>query len=365
MKAKISIIMPIYNSEQYLEKAINTVLNQSFSDFELILVDDGSSDHSGEICDNYSKSDSRVVVIHKENGGICSARNTGMSAAQGEYIMFMDNDDALDIDTMKDNYELMQKHQADWIKFGKMEILIQKGNVLKSRATCFVEKEYNDKQILGNLLSLKKQDIMTFVWDSLFKRNIIIENGIIFDAEFKQGNEDIDFCEQYAKYAKRLFVNSKCYYTHYTRIGVSASSKYSRQKIDSYIYLLRKCNARYKDYKIDINECKEDYVYIITKQIVANICEKLNYAGNQLTAKEKCNIMKEIKASPEFSMFNALKKINTKEFSKKIYIYYWLFSNGKYRLLLWFDKYSRKIVYLIRKFKGLLFGKRRKGSFAE
>ena len=92
----LSIIIPIYNVEKYLEETLKTVLAQTFNDFELILVDDGSTDGSGEICDKYAEKDSRIKVIHKENNGVSEARNTGVAAAKGEYIGFVDSDDIIE-----------------------------------------------------------------------------------------------------------------------------------------------------------------------------------------------------------------------------------------------------------------------------
>ena len=173
MEIKISIIMPIYNAEKYLRQAIESVLNQTYVDFELILVNDGSVDESGNICDEYSEKDSRVKVIHKENGGICSARNAGMCAAQGNYIMFMDNDDILTENTLQENYELLINYDADWVKFGKGEILIQGDKKLKQRDTSFKEGIYNNNEIMNKFMMLKKMDVMTFVWDPIFKKDIL------------------------------------------------------------------------------------------------------------------------------------------------------------------------------------------------
>ena len=90
---KVSIIVPVYNTEEYLSECIESILDQSFTDFELLLINDGSIDKSGKICDEYAKKDSRIVVIHKENGGVSSARNKGIEIAQGEWISFIDADD--------------------------------------------------------------------------------------------------------------------------------------------------------------------------------------------------------------------------------------------------------------------------------
>ena len=95
---KLSIIVPVYKVEQYINKCIDSILNQTFTDFELILVDDGSPDNCGKICDEYAQKDERVRVIHKENGGVSSARNLGIDEAKGEYVSFIDPDDWIDLD---------------------------------------------------------------------------------------------------------------------------------------------------------------------------------------------------------------------------------------------------------------------------
>ena len=106
---KISIIVPVYNCEKYISNCINSVLEQSFKDFELILVDDGSSDRSFEICESFAKKDSRVRAIHQPNSGVSRARNIGLDEAKGEYIGFVDGDDCVD----KEMYERLYKNLAD------------------------------------------------------------------------------------------------------------------------------------------------------------------------------------------------------------------------------------------------------------
>ena len=97
---KFSIIVPVYDVEDYIEKCINSILSQSYGDFELILVDDGSPDNCPAICDSYSKKDKRIIVIHKNNGGLSSARNSGLAVAQGEYCWMIDSDDYISPDAL-------------------------------------------------------------------------------------------------------------------------------------------------------------------------------------------------------------------------------------------------------------------------
>lgn len=109
----ISVIIPVYNVEKYIYKCVSSVYNQSFQDFEIILVDDGSQDLSGWYCDNYARRDNRTHVIHKKNGGLSEARNVGIDVAQGEYYMFLDSDDWIDKDMLEVLYKLVKNEKAD------------------------------------------------------------------------------------------------------------------------------------------------------------------------------------------------------------------------------------------------------------
>jgi glycosyltransferase involved in cell wall biosynthesis len=110
---EISIIVPVYDVEKYLKKCVDSILNQTFKDFELILVDDGSPDNSGAICDQYAEKDSRVRVIHKENGGLSDARNAGIEVARGKYLGFVDSDDFVNEDMYKQLYTSIIENNAD------------------------------------------------------------------------------------------------------------------------------------------------------------------------------------------------------------------------------------------------------------
>lgn len=110
---KISIIIPVYKVENYLERCVESVLNQTHQNLEIILVDDGSPDRCGKMCDLYSQKDNRIKVIHKENGGLSDARNVALDIATGDYIGFVDSDDYVEEDMFKTLYQLAEKYQAD------------------------------------------------------------------------------------------------------------------------------------------------------------------------------------------------------------------------------------------------------------
>ena len=113
----VSVVIPVYNVEKYLAECVDSVMNQSYSDYEIILVDDGATDSSGQMCDAYALRDSRIRVIHQANGGLSAARNTGLDAAQGEYIYFLDSDDYIELHSLADLIALAQKENADVVFF--------------------------------------------------------------------------------------------------------------------------------------------------------------------------------------------------------------------------------------------------------
>lgn len=122
MGRKLSVIVPVYNVEQYLSRCVDSILGQSFSDLEVILVNDGSRDGSGGICDSYARRDPRVRVIHKENGGLSSARNVGIDAAEGEYLAFVDSDDWIEQDCYETMLALTEKYGADLVCAGRYDV---------------------------------------------------------------------------------------------------------------------------------------------------------------------------------------------------------------------------------------------------
>ena len=122
-----SVIVPIYKVEKYLKKCIDSILEQSFKDFELILVDDGSPDNCPQICDEYAKNDSRIKVVHKKNGGLVSARNVGIQTAIGDYICYVDGDDWIHEDTLKNLYnEAIKDYSPDMVVFGIVKLYSNK-----------------------------------------------------------------------------------------------------------------------------------------------------------------------------------------------------------------------------------------------
>lgn len=167
---KLSIIVPVYKVEKYLDKCIKSILAQTFSDYELILVDDGSPDRCGEVCDEWAEKDARIRVIHKENGGLSDARNVGIDAAQGEYIGFVDSDDYIREDMFEVLAANMEKYEADISMCGYVDTY-EDGRTLGRRETddstiyIWDRKEAIHQVLLGKLLSVH-------AYTKLYKRRL-------------------------------------------------------------------------------------------------------------------------------------------------------------------------------------------------
>lgn len=167
MKDLISIIVPVYNVEEYLEKCIDSILNQTYKNLEIILIDDGSSDNSANICDQYEKKDSRVKVIHKKNSGMSDARNTGMKIANGEYIGFVDSDDYIKQDMIENLYNLLKKNKAD-ISICAYELLDKN----KKPSAKLNGKIYSFNNIDAIQELLKSKLITSHCWNKLYKKQL-------------------------------------------------------------------------------------------------------------------------------------------------------------------------------------------------
>ena len=147
----ISVLMPVYNVEKYLEKTLESVKNQTYTDFEVIMVDDGSTDSSGQLCDKWTQEDSRFRVIHTENKGVSAARNTALSLVRGEYIFFMDSDDFIEPETFEELLDTLHKNEADMV-MGNLFYTDNNGNMLDELNSASPVKD----EILTNTQYLKK-----------------------------------------------------------------------------------------------------------------------------------------------------------------------------------------------------------------
>lgn len=217
-KTIVSIIIPVYNAQQYIAKCIDSVISQSYINWELILVDDGCTDKSGEICDKYAQKDKRIKVFHKKNGGVSSARNTGISEAVGEWLYFIDSDDFIDSDTLsksiKKNVEI-----PDLIVHGLVNDYIYNG---KSCSLLYKKIEDNDyKEIIEftDRYGLLKGPVC-----KLFRHSIVKENKLFFDESICYG-EDTKFSFEYLQKCKSIAFVPEHFYHYCFRLEGSLTKR--------------------------------------------------------------------------------------------------------------------------------------------
>ncbi len=179
---KFSIISPIYKVEKYLPSFINCIFNQNFEDFEVILVDDGSPDQSGSLCDVFAKKDCRLKVIHKENGGVSSARNKGIDAAIGDWILFFDPDDTFPSNTLETLSKVITLHpEIELVLFNHTHIL-PGGTIISSENKVPTNIVLDSKGIIRYMIStiISDDNVLRSPWTKAYRRSTLLESGIRF-----------------------------------------------------------------------------------------------------------------------------------------------------------------------------------------
>lgn len=200
----VSVIVPVYNTEMYLHKCIDSILNQSFANFELLLVDDGSTDDSGKICDKYAIADLRIQVVHKPNEGVSIARNVGVELAIGEYIIFVDSDDWVDVNFLE--LIVSDKSNADILYYGN-KCQYENGNVvayIPHAITC-LQREDIEKEILQLKCNRENFKYYGYTWNKVFKNSIIKTYNIRFEPHLNRREDEL-FTSEYCRYIHSLSV---------------------------------------------------------------------------------------------------------------------------------------------------------------
>ncbi len=282
MKELISIIVPIYNVEKYLDRCINSIVNQSYKNLEIILVDDGSQDKCGEICDKWANNDERIKVIHKENGGLSDARNAGIEIAQGEYLSFIDSDDYIHKDFIKILYENCLKNDAD---ISMCEVYITDKNEDTNREI----KNENIKIIFSKDVLERKNNISCLGCDKLYKKSIF--NNV----RYPKGkiNEDVAVIYKIMYYSNKISITDAKLYFYFNRPGSIMRKGFSKKRLDI-------LDGLRNQYEFFIERNEEKYAYFILR----------DFLNSTLDLYEECLLLKEEKVE--------IKKILMKEY-KKVY----------------------------------------------
>lgn len=215
---KISVIVPVYNVQKYLSRCIDSILAQTFTDFELLLIDDGSKDNSGKICDEYAKKDTRIQVFHKENGGVSSARNLGLYNAMGEWIAFIDSDDFIEVNYLYNLIKLIicnkQLIMVGYKSFGT-------NNNSFHRFKC---QTLNKDNLIKYIFTEKLLIYYASPWGKLYNHQILKDNKIIFPLDVSWG-EDRIFNILYIYMIDKLSLSDTIDYNYNTTNALSLSHK--------------------------------------------------------------------------------------------------------------------------------------------
>lgn len=219
----ISVIVPVYNAEPYLARCIDSIMSQTFEDFEVLIVDDGSQDKSGEICDEYAAKDSRIRVFHKENGGVSSARNLGLDNATGEWIAFVDSDDWVDEEYLSCLYDAAISLDRSIVVCDFVEINKDGTKLCNAFDWTGNNKEDANNLNRGDLLKAVYCYSFGIIWNILVSRELINLSSARFDSELKNGEDTLFLCKLYMS-ANKYYHLRKCLYFYDRTNAFSASN---------------------------------------------------------------------------------------------------------------------------------------------
>lgn len=224
-KEVISIIVPVYKAEQFIDRCVESILNQTYKSIELVLVDDGSPDKSGELCERWKQKDDRVKVIHKENGGASSARNLGLKIATGKFVGFVDSDDWIDPMMYQRLYELLERYDAD---MSICEIKVAKDGKVHSTQKQIKTSVWTRKEALNHFFRVNGEKDSHSVCTRLIKRSLLQE------FEFIEGkmNEDVHACYYLAEKCRTTVYTNEAFYNYYLNVDGVTNSRFTEKKLD-------------------------------------------------------------------------------------------------------------------------------------
>ena len=248
---RVTIIIPVYNTEPYLHECFNSVIYQTFREIEIILVDDGSTDKSGQICDEYGALDNRIIVIHKHNGGLSSARNAGLKLATGEYIYFLDSDDYIELNTIEKLYFLAKVHNLDMVLFTAKPFV--DGNFKEDcRINNYEIYLHHTNEVMNGIYCLEKSIERGEYLDSSCIR---IYRSSLFDAgrrlSFQEGiiHEDLDIGIITLLNSERVMKVNRSFYHRRYRSGSIMTNLNHIKSSEGYMFAIRQMMNLYDTYE--------------------------------------------------------------------------------------------------------------------
>lgn len=317
MKDLITVVVPIYKVEKYLEKCIDSIIKQTYENLEIILVDDGSPDKCPQICDEYAKNDSRIRVIHKENGGVSSARNIGMENARGKWIAFIDADDWIEEKYFEKMLDRVKTNDADIVLCGYNRVMPNCNIKINSNGG---DEKVNAKEYLIKVLN--PQTGYGFVHMKIIKKQVIGDTR--FDTDLKVGEDALFNIEISKKINTAILVKEALY--NYRNNSESVVKKFDKNYVDKYLKSMVK-NRKYIFENYNDEEIKQNYYNFVAFHVMliaVNYCyHPENKEKNKLSVLKKVCKQKEYKEGIEKSNYNNLsmtRKITLYTLKHKLFV---------------------------------------------
>lgn len=340
MKPLVTVAIPAYNVEKFLGNGLRCIQNQTYSNLEIILVDDGSTDHTPEICDELAKEDSRIRVFHKENGGPGSARNLGIDQAKGEYLYFFDVDDSVEPDFIADSVQYAEQKNADLIIYGYYVRFI---NSSEEELISVSEREIHSNDDLkkvycDELLWMKHGN--GFVWNKFYRMSFLKKYDFHFGNQRIQQDEPFNM-QLYPK-LENVYICDKAYYHYVIYSSGNASSRYLPNKADIITDVYHKFLTFYNDWKLTddrvLRYIRNRYVSGIFGVVTGNFFHR----DCKLSKEEKQVKIEEILHSDE--LMDVLQYTKIGYGSNPVNnLQAWAFNNGKVHILILATK-VKKII---------------------
>ena len=302
MEPKISIIVPVYNVEQYLERCVKSIMKQTLDNFELLLINDGSSDNSGQLCDELSQKDTRIRVFHIQNGGVSNARNLGIQSSRGEWISFIDSDDFVTEDYLETLLQPVETDETIGFSIGKLHH-IQNGDVTPFPKTTSEVTVWNTEQTLKELLTTEKTSF--FPVAKLFRKSLIQDHQ--FNTKYHLA-EDALFLTELLLQAKcnTVFVDKLIYfYDHREGSATTSMNQYVFDTITVYQEIIERVRKDFPKLQPELNN-RESWSYI-------TVYDKLIFSNDKQFSKEETEvrswILKHKKEIMKDNYFTSFRKV--------------------------------------------------------
>lgn len=308
MDKVISVIIPVYNIEKYLVRCLESVINQSYTNLEIILIDDGSTDNSGKICDNYKKQDNRIIVVHKKNEGVSQARNLGISIATGEFLSFVDGDDTIEKDMFFTLINNAYKYNADFSCCG-VRFIYMDGKESPERINLEPQEIKKQEIIKGFFCDQQMKLVLYGPYNKIIKRNSI--QNIAFNRNLSLG-EDLLFVFKCIQCCSKFVFQDDNLYNYIKREGSATTREFSLKKMD-YLVACKKIIEICKEYYPEGTKFANHWYYI-------NVLNHVRMLIAYPEVKGKC--LKEYKRYCEYLKEN--KKIMWNQMTKKNKLTYYL-----------------------------------------